>query len=119
MGDGSNSLPLEDEETGNTLYASPQMNPEFMFIFGNIIKKVGYFDERFVNTRDLDVLDYIIKLRKAGLYPPENYNITIGNGMKKNFNKINKNWFYYDKNYLKLFKIIIFNIPNQRTFKKL
>jgi hypothetical protein len=90
LGDGSNSLPLEDEETGLTLYASPQMNTEFMFILSNIVKKIGYFDERFYNTKDLDVLDYIIRLRNANLYPPAHYNVTIGNGMKKNFNKITK-----------------------------
>lgn len=90
LGDGSNSLPLEDEESGLTLYASPQMNSEFMFILDKIVKKVGYFDERFYNTKDLDVLDYIMRLRKFGLYPNAHYNATIGNGMKKNFNKITK-----------------------------
>lgn len=90
MGDGKNSLPLEDEASGQTIYASPQMNSEFMFIFNNIVSNVGFFDERFYNTKDLDVLDFLIRLREKGLYPPAHYNITIGEGMKKTFNKITK-----------------------------
>jgi hypothetical protein len=90
LGDASKSLPMEDEESGSVLYASPEMNSEFMFIFNNIVSKVGFFDERFFNTKDLDVLDYVIRLREKGLYPPAHYNVTIGEGMKKNFNKITK-----------------------------
>ena len=50
----------------------------------------GYFDERFFNTKDLDVLDYINKLRKKGVYTPANYNPTIGSGFKKSYNPIRK-----------------------------
>jgi hypothetical protein len=90
LGDGKNSLPLEDEGTGATLYASPELNSEFMFIFSGIVKNNGYFDERYFNTKDLDVLDYIIKLRKKGVYLPEHYNPTIGDGIKKSYNAIKK-----------------------------
>lgn len=90
LGDGKHSLPLEEEETGVTLYASPELNSEFMFIFSGIISQVGFFDERFYNTKDLDVLDYIIRLREKELYPPAHYNATIGDWTKKSYNKITK-----------------------------
>lgn len=90
LGDGIKSLPLEDEESKETLYATPQLNSEFMFILSNIVSNVGYFDERYFNTKDLDVLDYVIRLRKKGLYPPAHYNATIGDGLKKTTNEIKK-----------------------------
>jgi hypothetical protein len=90
MGDGKNSLPLEDEESGVTLHASPELNSEFMFILSSIISNNGYFDERFFNTKDLDVMDYILKLRKKGVYLPNHYHPTIGSGVKKSFNTIKK-----------------------------
>ena len=90
LGDGKNSLPLEDEDSGLTLYASPELNSEFMFLVSGIITNNGYFDERFFNTKDLDVLDYINKLRKKGVYTPANYNPTIGSGFKKSYNPIRK-----------------------------
>lgn len=90
LGEGKHSLPLEDEGTGVTLYASPELNSEFMFILSGIVTNNGYFDERFYNTKDLDVLDYIIKLRKKGVYLPANYHPTIGSGLKKNNSTIQK-----------------------------
>ena len=40
------------------------------------------FDERFFNTKNLDVLDYIIRLRAKGVYPPNHFNPTVGKGVK-------------------------------------
>jgi len=97
LGDGKNSLPMEDESTGNTIYATPEMNSDFMFILSGIVSNTGYFDERFYNTKDLDVLDYIMKLRKKGIYPPANYNLSIGNGVK-GLNKPIKKIKYADVN---------------------
>lgn len=90
MGDGKNSLPLEDEESGVTLHASPELNSEFMFILSSIVTNNGYFDERYFNTKDLDVMDYVLKLRKKGVYPPSHYHPTIGEGMKKSYHPIKK-----------------------------
>ena len=90
LGDGKNNLPLEDEETGVTLYASPELNSEFMFILSSIVNNNGYFDERFFNTKDLDVLDYVIRLRKKGVYPPAHYHPNIGDGIRKSYSKIQK-----------------------------
>jgi len=94
LGDGAKSLPLEDEETKETLYASPELNSEFMFIFSNIINHVGYFDERYFNTKDLDVLDYVIKLRNKNLFPPAHYYATIGDGLKRIKKEIKKTGFF-------------------------
>jgi len=90
LGDGKHGLPLEDENSGATLYASPELNSEFMFMLSGIISNNGYFDERFYNTKDLDVLDYVIRLRKKGVYLPDNYHPTIGEGLKKSYNSIKR-----------------------------
>jgi hypothetical protein len=90
LGEGKHSLPLEDEGSGNTLYASPELNSEFMFMLSGIVTNNGFFDERFFNTKDLDVLDYTLNLRSKGVYPPANYNATIGSGLKKRYSSIKK-----------------------------
>ena len=90
MGDGKNSLPLEDEDSGTTLHATPELNSEFMFLLSGIVTNAGYFDERYFNTKDLDVLDYIIKLREKGVYLPAHYHPTIGEGTKRSLNIIKK-----------------------------
>lgn len=90
LGDGANSLPLEEDETGITLYMSPELNSEFMFTFYGIIKNSGYFDERYYNSKDLDILDYVIRLRKKGVYPPAHYNPTIGDYLKRSDSTIQK-----------------------------
>lgn len=91
LNEGTKSLPLEDEETGVTLYASPELNSEFMFLFNGIVKNNGYFDERFFNTKEMDVLDYVIRLREKGLYSPAHYNLTISKEMlKKSYSSIKK-----------------------------
>lgn len=75
-------LPVEDDEANITLNLSLGLNTSFLFIYSGIIKNNGYFDERFFNTKNLDVLDYIIKLRTKKVYPPNNYNPVIQEGLK-------------------------------------
>ena len=82
VGNGKNALELEDEESGLTLNVSADLNTDFIFTFSGIVKNNGYFDERFFNTKNLDVLDYIIRLRTKGVYPPNHYNPTVGSGIK-------------------------------------
>jgi hypothetical protein len=90
LGEGKHNVPLEDDEAGVTLYASPEMNSEFIFLISGIVKNVGFFEERFFNTKDLDVLDYIIKLREKGVYPPAHFNPNIGSGIKSTKKTIKK-----------------------------
>ena len=82
VGNGKNALELEDEDSGLTLNVSADLNTDFIFTFSGIVKNNGYFDERFFNTKNLDVLDYIIRLRTKGVYPPNHYNPTVGSGIK-------------------------------------
>ena len=77
LGGGSNNISLEEDSVNLTLNLSPQLNTNFMFLYSGIIKNFGYFDERFYNTLDLDVLDYINKLREKETYPPKHFNPTI------------------------------------------
>jgi len=90
LGSGSNSIDLEDDNENITLSVSPEINSDFMFMLSGVVKNNGFFDERFFNSKDLDVLDYIIKLRNKGIYPPAHFNPTIGKGLKKTNNKIQK-----------------------------
>lgn len=71
------NIPIEEDTLNLTLNVSPELNTNFLFLYSGIIKNFGYFDERFYNTKDLDVLDYINKLRDKEVYPPKHYNPTI------------------------------------------
>ena len=46
-------------------------------MFNGIISNVGYFDERYYGGKNLEVIDYIIRLRDKKVYPPLNYNPII------------------------------------------
>lgn len=90
LGASTDNIPLEDDEHNLTLNLSKNLNSEFMFIFSGIIKTFGYFDERYFNGKDIDVLDYILKLRSKKAYPPTNYHPTITSGLESGIGNINK-----------------------------
>lgn len=84
-------FPLEDDVQKITLNLNTKLNTSFMFIFSGIIKNVGYFDERYLNGKDVDVLDYICRLRDKKVYPPNNYHATIDADIQSDSTlKINK-----------------------------
>lgn len=93
LGSGSNNVVIEEDTLNISLNVSPQFNSNFIFLYSGIIKNFGYFDERFYNTLDLDVVDYINKLRDKKTYPPKHYNPTINPEdlleVKYNIEKIN------------------------------
>lgn len=68
---------IEDDDSDLFLDVTPVLNTNFLFLYSGIIKNFGFFDERFHNGKNLDILDYIIKMRDAKVYPPINYNPTI------------------------------------------
>lgn len=87
-GHESKVLALEDD-SGLDLNISNKLNSNFLFFASGIIKNNGYFDERFFNDKELDVIDYIIKIRNKKLFPPHNYFPTIPNDwFEKSSNKI-------------------------------
>jgi hypothetical protein len=73
MGPSEKLLSIEDDKTNISLNISEKLNSEFIYLFNGIVSNVGYFDERFFNTKDLDVLDYILRMREKGVYPVKNY----------------------------------------------
>lgn len=81
LGPGSKSIPIEDDENNVTLHLTPELNDTFMFMYTGIVKNNGYFDERLTNTKNLDVLDFILKMRKKGIYPPNHYHPSIEEGI--------------------------------------
>jgi hypothetical protein len=68
---------IEDDESDLFLDVTPILNTNFIFMYSSIVKNFGFFDERYYNTKNLDVLDYILKMRASKIYPPNNYNPTI------------------------------------------
>jgi len=75
------SISVEDDSTNISLEVSPHLNTNVLFLYSGIIKNFGFFDERFYNTKDLDVIDYINRLREKEVYPPKHHNPTIGTGL--------------------------------------
>ena len=90
FGPSTDNIPLEDDDMKVTLNLSKKLNTEFMFLFSGIVKTFGYFDERFFNGLNIDVLDYVIKMRYKDAYPPTNYHPTIVDGLESNLGTINK-----------------------------
>jgi hypothetical protein len=84
------NLTIEDDENNLTLTLSDKLNSDFIYLFNGIISNVGFFDERFFNTKDLDVLDYILRMREKKVFPPTGYNAIISNGVDKTRSKITK-----------------------------
>jgi hypothetical protein len=69
-------IALEDD-SGKSLNISNKLNTDFLFILNGIIKNNGFFDERYFNGKDLDVIDFLIKLKNKKVYPPSGYYPTI------------------------------------------
>jgi hypothetical protein len=81
-------LSIEDD-SGLELNISSKLNSDFLFFNSGIIKNNGYFDERYINGKELDVIDYIINLRKKNLTLPNGFYPTIPEKwLEKNNSKI-------------------------------
>jgi len=85
-----NPTHLDDSDANRSLCVNTKLNTDFIFLRSGIIGNLGYFDERYVNTKDLDVLDYINKARKLEIYPPHPFHPTVGNILKYSDSKIQK-----------------------------
>ena len=72
-GNVDNAFPIEDDVKNLKMNFSADVNFDFIYIRSVLIKAVGFFDERFFNTKDLDVYDYIERLREKALYPPHRW----------------------------------------------
>jgi len=89
-----NILTLEDD-SNLELNISSKLNSEFMFFTSGLVKNNGYFDERFFNGKELDVIDYIINLRKKNITLPHSFFATIpDNWLEKTKNKIQATGFF-------------------------
>jgi len=89
MGPSTIDQTIEDDN-GLNLNLSKNLNSEFMFLFSGIVKNNGYFDEKFFNGKDIDVLDYVLKLRNKKAYPATNYHPIISEGLEIKKTQINK-----------------------------
>lgn len=83
----NNTLNIEDDN-GSTLKISKKINTKFIFTFKGIIKNFGFFDEQIINSHDLDVHDYLQRLREKNLYPVDGYYPSISLEMSENKKKI-------------------------------
>jgi hypothetical protein len=90
IGPNASNLEIEDDKHNISLTLSEKINSDFIYLFNGIVTNVGFFDERYFNTKDLDVLDYIHKMRDKKVYPPTGYNAIIANGIESIRSKIQK-----------------------------
>ena len=67
-----------DDDSGQSLHINTKVEPNFVFLRSGVVGTVGYADERYFNTSYLDVLDYVERARKIGIYPPTNFFATVG-----------------------------------------
>jgi hypothetical protein len=68
---------IEDDDNGLSLNVTPFLNTDFIFMYSGILKNFKFFDERYYNTYDFDVMDYIVRMRNNNIYPPKHYNPSI------------------------------------------
>jgi hypothetical protein len=83
-------LSIEDDEKNIELTLSEKINSDFIYISNDIVSEIGYFDERFFNTKNLDVLDYIERLREKKLHTPTGFNPMIVGDIQTTRSKIQK-----------------------------
>lgn len=81
---------IEDDEVNLSLVLSEQINSDFIYLFSGIVSNVGFFDDRYFNTKSLDVLDYIIRMRDKKVFPPTGFIPIILEGLKQTNGKIQK-----------------------------
>jgi len=89
-GPGSDTLVIDDEEKKISLNISPELNADVIFLYSNLIKRYGYFNEQLYSNNQLDTLDYILRLRADGTYPPNHFNPCVSTGLYKSVVKMNK-----------------------------
>lgn len=70
-------IQIVEDDSKLELNISSQINSNFIFLNYGIVKNFGYFDEKYCNGEQLDVIDYIIRLRNKNVYPTEGYYPTI------------------------------------------
>lgn len=92
------AVTLEDDDNKNSITLSTSLNSDFIYIYTGIINNIGYFDEKYFNTKDLDVVDYILKMREKKIYPPNHYYPMISEGIDSSNSKIEKNNYIEDLN---------------------
>jgi hypothetical protein len=88
---GDKTLDVEDDN-GSILKLSQKLNSKYIFTFKGIIKNNGFFDERFINTQNLDILDYINRLKTKNLYVADGYYPTISVQMFENKKTMNNGY---------------------------
>jgi len=71
---GRDAIFIEEDEKNISLSLTPELNNNFIFLHKNIIKKLGYFREQYLNQDGLETLDYIMRARELKLYPPYPFN---------------------------------------------
>jgi hypothetical protein len=90
LGPSKSKLTIEDDEQNLSLNLSEDINSDFIYIFSGIISNVGFFDDRCFNTKSLDVLDYIIRMRNKNVFPPTGYVPYVKDGLEEMSGKITK-----------------------------
>jgi hypothetical protein len=90
LGPEKTNLSIEDDKHNITLNLTDKINSDFIYLFNGIVSNIGFFDERFFNTKDLDVLDYIKRMTEKKVFPPNGYIPIVNEGIVKSKSKITK-----------------------------
>jgi hypothetical protein len=90
-GPAEKTISIEDDKKNLSLDISNKLNSEFLYIYTGIVSNIGYFDERFFNTKELDVIDYVTRMREKKVYPPINYNPTYNADIESSNSVLQKN----------------------------
>lgn len=75
-----NSIIIEEED-GTSLHLTPHLDTSFLFLYSGVISNIGYFNEQYVSAKGIEVLDYINRCRKRGIYPSFNFNPSVKEGI--------------------------------------
>jgi hypothetical protein len=82
------TLTIEDDSSLE-LNISSVLNSDFLFFTSGLVKNNGYFEERYFNGKELDVIDYIINLRNKKITLPNKFYATIcDNWLEKSNSKV-------------------------------
>lgn len=81
---------IEDDEHNITLNLAENITSDFIYIYNGVVSNVGFFDERYFNTKHMDILDYTIRMREKKVYPPSGYNPVFQEGLEMTNGAITK-----------------------------
>lgn len=76
-GPENSNVTIEDDSENLELVISIKLNEDIVYLNSKTVDEFGYFDERYFGGANLDVLDYVLRIRDKEKYIPTGYYATI------------------------------------------